>query len=109
VYESDFGWDLQDAVNRKVYLGHEVAMGGAVCHYDPPFPLYKGWVEFACLLPCEAGAVDLKLFKYCSLVPVPSPFSAVYLGLKVFQRIENLPRFLCGAGASGLETSTEAH
>jgi len=84
-------------------------MGCAMCYYDSQFPLYKGWMDFACLLSCEAGAVDLKLFKYCSLVPVPSPFSAICLGLGVFQRIENLPRFLCGAGASSLEISKEAH
>ena len=80
MYEGDFGWDLQDAVSRKVYLGHEVAMGGAVGCYDTQFSR----VELACLQSCEAGTVDLKLFEYCSLVPIPSPFSAVNLGLGVF-------------------------
>jgi hypothetical protein len=84
VYEGDFGWDLQDAVSRKVYLGHEVTMGGAVGCYDTQFSLYEGWVELACLLSCEAGTVDLKLSKYFSLVPIPSPFSAVDLGLGIF-------------------------
>jgi len=30
------------------------------------------------------------------------PFSTIDLGLGIFERAENLPRFLCGAGASSL-------
>jgi hypothetical protein len=84
-------------------------MGCTVCRYDSQFPLYKGWVESACLLSCEIGAADVKLLIYCSRVTGPSPFSAEDLGLGVLQKAENLPRSLCGAGTFCLETSTKAH
>jgi hypothetical protein len=49
VYEGKFSWDLQDAVGREVYLGHEITMGSAVGCYDAQFSLYEVWIELACL------------------------------------------------------------
>jgi len=72
------------------------------------FSFHKVWVELTCLKSCEAGATDLKLLEYCSMVPVPGLFSAINLGLGVFERIKNLLRLLCGTGASGLKAMTEA-
>jgi len=39
-------------------------VGCAVGCYDAQLSLYEEWIELACLIPCEAGAMNCILLEY---------------------------------------------